>query len=96
MANLLARAIDWQQAEAEVAVTGSDNSIGLVVTYDEEEYEATVSWSAPSADKGRVDHYVLQSRSILDDFGPGLYQIIESESANKSSYQVEISNSHQH
>ena len=92
MADLLARVIDWQKAEAEVAVTGSDNSIGLTVTYNEEEYEATVSWSAPSADKGRVDHYVLQSRSILDDFSPGLYQIIESE-ANKSSYQVEISNS---
>ena len=92
MADLLARAIDWQQAEAEVAVTGSDNSIGLVVTYDEEEYEATVSWSAPSADKGRVDHYVLQSRSILDDFSPGLYQIIKS-GTNKTSYQVEISNS---
>ena len=82
MADLLARVIDWQKAEAEVAVTGSDNSIGLTVTYNEEEYEATVSWSAPSADEGRVDHYVLQSRSILDDFSPGLYQIIESE-ANK-------------
>ena len=92
MANLLARVIDWQKAEAEVAVTGSDNSIGLVVTYDEEEYEATVSWSAPSAGKGRVDHYVLQSRSILDDFSPGLYQIIESET-DKSSYQIEVSNS---
>ena len=92
MANLLARAIDWQQAEAEVAVSGSDNSIGLTVTYNEEEYEATVSWSAPSADKGQVDHYVLQSRSILDDFSPGLYQIIEAE-ANKSSHQTEISNS---
>ena len=91
-ANLLARAIDWQKSEAEVAVSGSDNSIGLVVTYDEEEYEATVSWSAPAADKGQVDHYVLQSRSILDDFSPGLYQIVETE-ANKTSYQFEVSNS---
>ena len=86
-ANLLARAIDWQKSEAEVAVSGSDNSIGLVVTYDEEEYEATVNWSAPAADKGRVDHYVLQYRLILEDFGPNRYQIIKSE-ANKTSYQV--------
>ena len=74
MANLLARAIDWQRARTEVAVSGSDNSIGLAVTYDDEEYEATVSWSAPSANKGRVDHYVLQSRPILDDFSPGKIQ----------------------
>ena len=91
-ANLLARAIDWQKSEAEVAVSGSDNSIGLVVTYDEEEYEATVNWSAPAADKGQVDHYVLQSRSILDDFSPGLYQIVET-GTNKTSYQFEVSNS---
>ena len=95
MANLLARAIDWQKARAEVAVSGSDNSIGLVVTYDEEEYEATVSWSVPSADKGPVDHYVLQSRIVLEDFGPIFYQIIESESG-KTSYQVNPSNSPNH
>ena len=92
MANLLVRVIDWQQAEAETAVSGSDNSIGLTVTYDEEEYEATISWSAPSADKGRVDHYVLQSRSILDNFSPGSYQIIKAE-VNKTSHQVDVSNS---
>ena len=68
MANLLARAIDWQQAEAETAVSGSDNSIGLTVTYNEEEYEATVSWSAPSADKGQVDHYVFAIALYLGRF----------------------------
>ena len=95
MANLLARAIDWQKARAEVAVSGSDDSIGLTVTYDEEEYEATVSWSAPSADKGPVDHYVLQSRIVLEDFGPIFYQVVESESG-KTSYQVNPSNSPNH
>ena len=95
MANLLARAIDWQKARAEVAVSGSDNSIGLTVTYDEEEYEATVSWSAPSADKGPVDHYVLQSRIVLEDFGPIFYQVVGSESG-KTSYQVNPSNSPNH
>ena len=95
MANLLARAIDWQKARAEVAVSGSDDSIGLTVTYDEEEYEATVSWSVPSADKGPVDHYVLQSRIVLEDFGPIFYQVVESESG-KTSYQVNPSNSPNH
>ena len=91
MANLLARAIDWESARDDVAVTGSDNSVNLAVAYDEEDYEATVSWRKPSSSKGRVDHYVLQSRTILDNFGPGSYQIIESES-NKDSYRVKVSN----
>ena len=95
MANLLARAIDWQKARAEVAVTGSDDSISLAVTYDEEEYEATASWSAPAADKGTVNHYVLQSRTVLEDFGPIFYQIVESESG-KTSYQIKPSNSPNH
>ena len=95
MANLLARAIDWQKVRVEVAVSGSDDSIGLVVTYDEEEYEATVSWSVPSADKGPVDHYVLQSRIVLEDFGPIFYQVVGSESG-KTSYQVNPSNSPNH
>ena len=95
MANLLARAIDWQKARAEVAVSGSDNSIGLTVTYNEKEYEATVSWSTPPADKGPVDHYVLQSRIVLEDFGPIFYQIVEPESG-KTSYQLKPSNSPNH
>ena len=89
MAELLTRAIDWQEARAEVETNGSDDSIGLGVTYDEEEHEATVSWSAPAASNGQVRHYVLQSRLILEDFGPKFYQIVETES-NQTSYQVTV------
>ena len=64
-------------------------SIGLRVTYDEEEYEATVSWSAPAASNGQVEHYVLQSRLILEDFGPKFYQIVEAKT-NQTSYQVTV------
>ena len=92
MADLLARAIDWQKAKDEVVVTGSDDSIRLTVTYDDKEYEATVRWKKPSSSKGRVDHYILQSRTILEDFGPGSYQIVESKSG-KTSYRVDVSNS---
>ena len=70
---------------------GHDDSINLQVTYDNEEYEATVSWSAPSGTHGQVEHYVLQSRLILEDFGPTFYQIVASESG-KSSYRVTVSN----
>ena len=91
MANLLAGAIDWQEARDEVAVTGSDDSIKLTVTYDEDDYEATVRWRKPSSKKGRVDHYVLQSRLILENFGPKSYQIIESKSS-KTKYRVDLSN----
>ncbi len=89
MASLLTRAIDWQEARAEVETNGSDDSIGLGVTYDEEEYEATVSWSAPTASNGQVKHYVLQSRLILEDFGPKFYHIVETES-NQTSYQATV------
>ncbi len=89
MASLLTRAIDWQEARAEVETNGSDDSIGLGVTYDEEEYEATVSWSAPAASNGRVEHYVLQSRQIFEDFGPKFYQIVEAKT-NRTSYQVTV------
>ena len=89
MASLLARAIDWQEARAEVETNGSDDSIGLGVTYDEEEYGATVSWSAPTASNGQVKHYVLQSRLIFEGFGPKFYQIVETES-NQTSYQVTV------
>ena len=53
MANLLARAVDWENARDEVAVTGSDNSINLTVAYDDEDYEATVSWRKPASSKGQ-------------------------------------------
>ena len=89
MATLLTRAIDWQKARAEVATNGSDDSVGLRVTYDEEEYAATASWSAPTASNGRVKHYVLQSRLILEDFGPKFYQIVEAKT-NQTSYQVTV------
>ena len=84
MANLLTRAIDWQEARAEVATNGFDDSVGLAVTYDEEEYEATASWSVPPATNGQVKHYVLQSRLILEDFGPKFYQIVETEDDKNS------------
>ena len=84
--------INQQAPRAEVATSGSDDSIGLTVTYDEEEYEATASWSAPSATNGQVKHYVLQSRLILEDFGPKFYQVVEAED-DISSYQVTVSNS---
>ena len=92
MASLLGRAIDWQDARAAVAVTGVDDSIGLTVAYDEEAYEATVRWSAPPAGNGEVDHYVVQSRLILEDFGPRFYEIVEAETS-KTGYQVTVSNS---
>ena len=59
------------------------------MTYDEEEYAATASWSAPTASNGRVKHYVLQSRLILEDFGPKFYQIVETKT-NQTSYLVTI------
>ena len=90
MATFLSRAIDWQNVEGEVAVNGHDDSIGLKVTYNEEKYEATASWSAPSATRGQVKHYVLQSRLILEDFGSKFYQIVES--SDKSNYQGTVSN----
>ena len=79
MATFLYRAENWvvdraaQQARADVEVNGHDDSINLQVTYDNEEYEATVSWLAPSGTHGQVEHYVLQSRLILEDFGPEFY-----------------------
>ena len=113
MATFLYRAENWvvdraaQQARADVEVNGHDDSINLQVTYDNEEYEATVSWSAPSGTHGQVEHYVLQSRLILEDFGPEFYppvlgeprhdppvprnQIVEAESG-KNKYQVTVSN----
>ena len=73
-------------------IDGVDDAINLQVTYDDEAYEATVRWQAPSGTHGPVDHYVLQSRTILEDFGsPEFYQIVESET-NKTSYQVTVSN----
>ena len=95
MATFLHRAENWaadraaQRARAEV--NGHDDSINLQVTYDNEEYEATVRWEAPSGDHGQVEHYVLQSRLILEDFGPAFYQIVQAES-NQTSYRVAVSN----
>ena len=81
MATFLYRAENWvadsaaQQARADVEVNGHDDSINLHVTYDNDEYEATVRWSAPSGTHGQVEHYVLQSRLTLEDFGPGFYPL---------------------
>ena len=92
MANLLARAIDWQDERAKVSVTGLEDSINLTVAYNEEKHEATVRWSKPPARKGRVDHYIVQSRTILEDFGPKSYQIVEAK-RSKASYRLAVSNS---
>ena len=74
-------------------IDGVEDSINLQVTYDEEAYEATVRWQAPSGTHGQVDHYVLQSRTILEDFGgPEFYQIVEAESG-RTSYRKTASNS---
>ena len=91
MADLLARAIDWQEARAEVAVTGTEEAISLTVSYDEEERKATVSWRKPPANNGRVDYYIVQSRTMLESFGPRFYQLVEAESG-KTNYRVVASN----
>ena len=91
MADLLSRAIDWQEARAEVAVTGTEEAISLTVTYDEEERKATVSWRKPPASNGRVDHYIVQSRTMLESFGPRFYQLVEAE-GGKTNHRVIASN----
>ena len=74
MAAFLYRAENWaadraaQQARADVEVNGHDDSINLQVTYDNEEYEATLRWSQPPAGRGPVDHYILQSRTVPGGF----------------------------
>ncbi len=69
MATFLYRAAA-RQGRAAVEVTGFDDSIDLQVTYDEQRYEATATWRAPPGSHGPVEHYVLQSRTMLTDFGP--------------------------
>ena len=97
MAAFLYRAENWaadraaQQARADVEVNGHDDSINLQVTYDNEEYEATLRWSHPPAGRGPVDHYILQSRTVLGDFGPEFSQSIENQT-NKADYQITASN----
>lgn len=69
MATFLYRAAA-RAGRAAAEVTGYDDSINLQVTYDERRYEATATWRTPSSSHGQVDHYVLQWRTILADFGP--------------------------
>ena len=72
-------------------IDGVNDAINLQVTYDNEAYEATVTWEAPSGTRGNVEHYVLQSRTILEDFTPEFHQIIGSE-RGKTNYRVTVSN----
>lgn len=59
-----------REGRAAAVVTGFDDSIDLQAAYDEQRYEATAIWGAPSGSGGAVEHYVLQWRTMLADFGP--------------------------
>ena len=76
-----------------ITVTGSDNSMGVQVSYDESKYQANISWRVTTNNPGQVNHYVLQWRPAWSGFTSNLQRDIEVSSAQSGQFQAWVAGS---
>lgn len=83
----------WIKAVEVVEITNLDDSINLEATYDEDDLEADLSWSAPEDKDSEVDRYVVQWRMPWEGFTPLWHQVVEiPENSQDATFELSISN----
>lgn len=91
LAKLLSEIIDYIEARDFIGVNPDsvpDDSIGLSISYDEDEFATRITWSNPDSHRGKVFHYVVQWRPVWSDFNYQRYRVIEFKQRGK--YSVEF------
>ena len=97
LAVMLAGSLDWLDGQANTQITGQSQSPTITVTHQDKSdgsQQATISWTAPS---GSIDHYIVQSRTMLGEYGPRFWWRVPAK-AGQSHYrhQVQYYNQHYH